>query len=53
MCGVKLRLFDRVIVKISIETRNLQHQKMKLELVEPKVNTTSLSLTDSTESHTK
>ena len=35
---VKLKLFDRVIVKISIETKNLQHQKMKLELVNPKVS---------------
>jgi exosome complex exonuclease DIS3/RRP44 len=34
---VKLKLFDRIIVKISIDTKNVQHQKMKLQLVSPNV----------------
>lgn len=33
----KLKLFERIIVKISIETKNVQHQKMMLQLVEPKI----------------
>jgi hypothetical protein len=33
--GVKLTLFEKIIVRISIDTKNIQHQKMKLELVKP------------------
>ena len=36
--GVKLNLFDRIIVRISIETKNIQHAKMKLELVSPRID---------------
>ena len=36
--GVKLSLFEKIIVRISIETKNIQHQKMKLELVKPYVS---------------
>lgn len=35
--NVELKVFDRVVVKISIDTKNVQHQKMKLELVQPKI----------------
>jgi exosome complex exonuclease DIS3/RRP44 len=35
--GVKLKLFDRLIIRISIEAKSIQHSKMKLRLVEPKV----------------
>lgn len=35
--GVKLKLFEKIVVKISIETKNIQHQRMKLELVQPRV----------------
>lgn len=35
---MKLTLFDKLVVRISIETKNVQHQKMKLELVSPKIN---------------
>lgn len=33
-----MKLFDRIIVKISIDSTNVQHQKMKLQLVEPKIS---------------
>lgn len=36
--GVTIKLFDRILVKISIEAKNVQHQKMKLDLVSPRVS---------------
>ncbi|KAJ8027840.1 Exosome complex exonuclease RRP44 [Holothuria leucospilota] len=34
---IKFRLFDKVLVQISTETTNLQHQRLRLQLVQPEV----------------
>ncbi|KAG1650303.1 Exosome complex exonuclease RRP44 [Nymphon striatum] len=34
-CGVKIHLFEMVVVEISIDKKNIQHQKMSLKLVSP------------------
>lgn len=31
-------MFDRIVVKISIDAKNVQHQKMRLQLVYPKID---------------
>ena len=39
-CGsVTLKVFDRVIIQISIDQSNVQHLKLKIQLVTPEVNT--------------
>ncbi len=38
MGDIKLKLFQRIIVQISIDSKNIQHQKMQLKLVYPKVS---------------
>lgn len=35
--NVEIKLFDRIVVKISIDAKNVQHQKMRLQLVYPKI----------------
>ena len=35
--AVKLRVFDRVVVRLSLDVRHVQHQKLAVHLVEPKV----------------
>ena len=34
-----LKVFDRVIIQISIDQSNVQHLKLKIQLVTPEVNT--------------
>lgn len=34
---VKLKLFERIVIRISIDTKNIQHQKMMLQLVSPHI----------------
>ncbi|CAH1267033.1 DIS3 [Branchiostoma lanceolatum] len=34
---VKLRMFDRVVVQITVETSHIQHQKLRIRLVKPEV----------------
>lgn len=36
--NIKLKLFQRIIVQISIDATNVQHQKMQLKLVYPIVS---------------
>ncbi|XP_070553170.1 exosome complex exonuclease RRP44-like [Ptychodera flava] len=47
---VKFRVFDRVIVQISIDKSNIQHQKLQLKLVQPLVAGFSVSPTDQSSS---
>ncbi len=36
-CGVKLRLFQEVRVQLSLDQTNVQHEKLVLRLVEPRI----------------
>ncbi|XP_074649854.1 exosome complex exonuclease RRP44-like [Tubulanus polymorphus] len=53
--GEKLQIFDPVIVQVSIDRSNVQHQKLKVELVKPHIAGFSVSpITEqSTEPNTK
>ncbi|XP_013782757.1 exosome complex exonuclease RRP44-like [Limulus polyphemus] len=51
--GVKLRQFDPVIVRVSIDSSNIQHQKVKLQLVKPEIPGFSVSPNDSCEEPVK
>ncbi|KAM7290642.1 exosome complex exonuclease RRP44 [Ixodes scapularis] len=35
--GVTLRQFDRLVVQLSVDSRNVQHQKVVVRLVDPKI----------------
>lgn len=35
--GTVFRIFDKVKVKITLDSSNLQHQKIRMALVEPQV----------------
>lgn len=44
-CGdVTLRIFDRLVVRISLDSQHIQHQKLAIQLVQPKVGQSYISI---------